>query len=388
MGLVTKLPFGKILQGLRITGIKLLLIPLIGLVLLAGVLLFAFTKSTANITINLTPKEDQKTQNVTFSSGQTDIGNNVIASEISTVSEDGSIAQTASGKKDVGDKAKGKVTVFSVDPANSKTFPAQTVITSSDGKEFTIDSQISLAAADPTIGPSKTDVNVTASDIGQDYNLPSGTKFSLGSDSLVAAKNDNAFSGGNKKQVTIVSKDDVSKAEGLLVTQLEQKAKDDLKQKTSQDNEVLPEFIETSLSNSSQDKKINDQASQFTLKATVTYKGVVYKKSDILSLADSLFKSSNLTVDKNNFTIEAKNIKEETNGVSSDVTIKAKLIPEMDTNSLKNEILGFPVLKAHNLLANLPQVSNVSISISPKLPFFSDNLPKNPGKINITVVSQ
>ena len=47
-------------------------------------------------------------------------------------------------------------------------------------KQFSTDSQVSLSAADPTVGPSKPMLTVTASDIGQDYNLPSGTKFTIG----------------------------------------------------------------------------------------------------------------------------------------------------------------------------------------------------------------
>jgi len=384
-----KLPLRKVLSlTTKGRGVKLLIIPAVILVLVIGAVIFLLSKSSATITITLSPKEDQRTQSVTFSSDPTDIGSNTINSSVSTVSEDGSVTQSATGKKDVGDKAKGTVTIFSVDPSNSKTFPAGTTIVSADNKQFTTDSQVSLTAADPTVGPSKTDVNVTASDIGQDYNLPSGTKFTIGDDSLVAAKNDNAFSGGDKKQVTVVSKDDVTSAEDKLTGNLQPKATSDLKQKTSTDSDVLPQFVDTSISNESLDKKVNDQTSSFTLKATVNFKGAVYKKSDVLNLANSLFGSSSLVIDENNFSVEAKNIKSTDNGVTADLTVHAKLIPAIDTNSLKSQVAGFPLTKAQNLLSNLPQVANVSISISPSLPLLPKDLPKDTGKIKITVVSQ
>ena len=51
-----------------------------------------------------------------------------------------------------------------------------------------------------------------------------------------------------KKQSRLFPKDDVSKAEDQLTSNLEQKAISDLKQKTSSDNDVLPQFVDTSLS--------------------------------------------------------------------------------------------------------------------------------------------
>lgn len=388
-----KLPLGSFTSFFNNSkGIKKLLIPLVILILLVLGLFFITSKSTAKITISVSPKEDQQTKSVTFSPSGTDVGNDTIGAEFMSVSENGQITTQATGKKDVGDKAKGTITIFNNDPDNSQSFPSGTTVKSSDGKEFTTDSQVTVTAAtsDPFQGtkPSTSNVNVTASDIGQDYNLPSGTKFSIGTSSFVAAKNDNAFSGGTKKQVTVVSKDDISKASDQLVKQLESKAKDDIKSKVDGSNEVLPGFIDTSLDNQSTDKKEGDQANQFTLKATVNYKGVTYKKDDILNLADSLFKSSNQVVNKDNFSVEANNIKTDGDNVTSDLTIKASLIPEIDQNSIIKDILGFEVNKAKNYISNLPQVSDVKISVSPSIPLLPKNLPKDPGKISVSVVSQ
>lgn len=388
-----KLPVGNLLSNFnKSKGVKKLLIPVVILILIILGLFFVTSKSTAKITISVSPKEDQQTKSITFSPSGTDVANDTLGAEFMSVSEDGQVTAQATGKKDVGDKAKGTITIFNNDPGNSQSFPSGTTVTSSDGKEFTTDSQVTVAAAtsDPFQGtkPSTSNVNVTASDIGQDYNLPSGTKFSIGTSSFVAAKNDNAFSGGTKKQVTVVSKDDISKASDQLVKQLESKAKDDIKNKVDGNNEVLPGFIETSLDNQSTDKKEGDQANQFTLKATVNYKGVTYKKDDILNLADSLFKSSNQVVNKDNFSVEANNIKTDGDNVTSDLTIKASLVPEIDQNSVIKDVLGFEVNKAKNFISNLPQVTDVKISVSPSIPFLPKNLPKDPTKINISIVSQ
>lgn len=372
---------------------KLLIIPAIFLLLLIAVLyIFLFTtKATVSILIN--PKQDTKTASVTFSaSSPTDIANSVLAFETVSVSEDGTITQPATGKKDVGTSAKGKATIFNIS-GNSATFASGTTITSPNGLKFTLDSSVTVASgsADPLNPVAATaSVNVTAADIGQEYNLPSGTKFSVsGSDSSVAAKNDNAFSGGTKKQVTVVSKDDIQKALDELPKQLEGKARSDIASKVTSGNALLANFIDESVDKQTFDKKANDQANQVTLTGTVTFQGLSYNNSDMVKLANSLFNSSESTLSQNDLGISARNIVVEKNSdVLVDLTIKANLVPKIDTDSIAKQIAGGSLQKARNLISNLPQVENVGIVLRPNIPFLPQNLPGNPKNITIGITSK
>lgn len=371
---------------------KLLLpvIAVVAILIVAGIF-FLTLNTKATVTILVNAKTDQKTTSVTFSDSQaTDIGSGTIASQPVSVSEDGSITTNATGKKDVGTAAKGAVTVFNVSDS-SITIPAKTSITAPNGLEYTFDSSVNIASGDATLASTAT-VNVTSSDIGQEYNLPSGTKFTIaGQDSTVAAKNDSAFSGGTKKSVTIVSADDIQKALTGLPKQLEDKAKSDIKSKATGDNVLLTSFTDESVDTNNQtlDHKAGDQASNVTLKGTVTFQTLTYNNADMFKLAQSIFGDNNTQISKDNLVVNAKNVGlNKDNSVSADLDISAGLLPNIDSGSYAKQIAGMSISKARNLLQNISQVQNVGIDLKPSIPFLSQNLPGNPNNITIQVTAK
>ena len=386
---IQKVKLGKIDFKQR----TIIIIPIVIVVLLLIGIFYFYSSRKAMVSVLVNPKQDSKTASVTFSaSSPTDIPNSVLAFEAVSVSEDGTITTPATGKKDIGTAAKGKVTIFNIS-GNSETFASGTTIISPNGLKFTLDDSVTVASgsADPLNPVAATaTVSVTAADIGQDYNLPSGTKFSVsGSDSSVAAKNDNAFSGGTKKSVTVVSKDDIQKALDGLPKQLEGKAKNDISPKVAGGKTLLPNFIDESVDKQNFDKKANDQANQVTLTGTVTFQGVSYDNSDMTKLANSLFNSGETQLNNDNLSVSAKNIIVAKNSdVSADLTIKADLVPKLDTVSLTKQIAGGSLQKAKNLISNLPQVENVGIVLNPDLPFFPQNLPGSPKNITINITSK
>lgn len=355
---------------------------------LGYVYLFA-TKAVVNVFVN--PKEDEKTASVTFSSvSSTDIKNDIIAAQFVSVTEEGSLTKTATGKKDIGNPAKGSVTVFNISD-DTVNLAAGTIIISANNLKFTLDSSVKIASgsSDPLNPKSATaNVNVTAGEIGQEYNLPSGTKFTIGNNTSLAAKNDSAFSGGSKKQVTVVSKDDLDKLLEDLPKSLEEKARESIKTKVERDKTILNTFVDKAVDEKSFDKKENDQANQVTLKGTVIFKAASYTNSDIEAFASSLFDSKDRQIQSSNLEISAKNIVvEKNNDVNADLTIKAKIFPRVDKNSLLKQIQGASLQKAKNILSNLNQVTNVEISFSPNIPFLPKVMPRNSKNIILNLTS-
>lgn len=362
----------------------------VGIILILSLFYLFLFQTSAEIKISQSAKLEEKGTSAVFSpNDSTNVDEGIISAEIITVEEKGSVTANASGKKDVGTKAKGAVTIFNndTDPVN---LSQGTVLTASNGQKFTIDSSVSVSSASGDIfsgtKPGTKNANVTAEEIGTDANLPSDTKFTVGTSKTVAAKNDNAFSGGSKKSVTVVSEKDIAKLRTELPKSLEQKAKEQLRSKISGEQTAIENFIDIDLSDENFDKKVNDEAKQVTLKATVSFDYLAYQKSDMQSFASKLFDSENFSIDKNNLQVSAKNIKiEKDEDITADVDIKAGLFAKIDTNELAKQIAGESVAKVKNRLNNLENVSNVDIKVSPPLPFISGNLPKNPDKIKITV---
>lgn len=368
----------------------LLIIPAILFIILLIILYFYIFRTTVQVTVFVNPKQDQKQSDITFSTS-TDIANKTLAFESVSVTEDGSITTQATGKTYQGDKAKGTVTVFN-NGNSTLNLSSGTKITSSNNLDYTLDNSVNVASASGDIfsgtKAGTANVNVTASDIGQDYNLPSGTKFSIGSNSDIAAKNDNAFSGGTKKAITVVSSDDLNKLLSDLPKNLEQKARDDLKSKAVNDKTIISQFISEDVTNKNFDKKAGDQSSTVTLKGTVDFEAISYANQDMTNFANTLFPDNEKVVSEN-LTVDASNIKQQKNGdITANLTINAKLMPKVDIDALRKQLAGEPKLKANNTLSNIDQAENVEINFNPNIPLLPQNMPGDYQKIFINITSK
>jgi len=373
-------------------GKKAVFIPaVIAVLLILGFFLFIFD-SSATVTLNVKPDISEKNQSVTFSTtSPTDVENNIIAAEFISIDEDGTAETGATGKKAIGDKAKGTVTIFS-QLSDSKTLSKGTVIKSPNGLSFTIDSNVTINSigshsADQAITPSTANANITAGEIGKEGNVPSGTKFTIAgfTASDLVAKNDNAFSGGTSKEVRVVSKEDVAKLLTDLPKKLEEKAKADIVGKLSGDKTMLPNFISESVDKKDFDKDVGDEASKVTLTGTVTYQGVSYSKNDNVTLALNLFDSKDITINKDNLNVVIKDIKAQDEEVAANLNIQALLLPKIDDGTLTKQIAGQTKEKAESILSGLTHVSSVTISINPNIPFVTKNLPRNSKNIKIVI---
>ena len=380
---------------LRFKGRKIVLIPAVIIAFLVLVFIYYLFALKATVVLSVSPKTEEQKQNAVFStSSSTDVAENIIAAEFISVSEDGSTTVNATGKKETGTSAKGKVTLYSRFTSD-KTIQSGTVIVGSNGLEFTIDDSVKVASAsaDASAQPTTATVAITSKKFGKEYNLPAGVKFSVGSLNTgdIIAKNENPFSGGTKKDIIVVSKDDLGKAEDELAKDLEQKAKDDIAKKISSDKILLPIFIDTTVDKSEPNKKVDDEADTLTIKGTVTFKTLSYSKSDLVSFAKSLLKNKipeDLTIDENNIKVEVSNSKKKGDSeISASLNIKANLLPKIEQDKTIKKVAGMSVADAEKEFKSLPQVSEVTITLSPRLPFIPKFLPGDPNKIKITVKS-
>ena len=235
--------------------------------------------------------------------------------------------------------------------------------------------------------PGKADVTVTAEKFGTNYNLPSNTKFSVEGSSAIAAKNDKPFAGGTKKEVKVVSKKDQDKLVSDLRKQLEGEAKNDIQKKAKGDSVVLPNFISVEFDKKSFSKDVDDEATEVSLTATISYKGVSYKNSDIVAFAkDKLVNTNkNLEVDEESIEASATDLKEKGDNASAKLKIKASLVPKIDEKELAKEIKGKSTKDSTEKLNQIDEVQKVEIKMFPPIPLLPDLLPFSSGKIKIVI---
>lgn len=371
---------------------KIILFPIILLTILFLLLAFYILFLTADVVLSFEPKVVEKDQTITFSTSRpSDFKANIIRGELLSTSQDGTDSTSATGKKEIGERAKGTVTLYSR-LAGGRTFPEGTTITGANNLQFTLDKEIKVgsASADASGPPITEKVSVTGKQIGKESNLPSDTKFTVGSfnQSDIVAKNDNPFSGGTKKEITVISKNDIEKLLEDLPKQLEEKAKEDIRKKVSSGKEILNKFITTSIDKKSFDKNPGDEAKSVTLSGTVSFQTLSYNKNDLLEFSLNLFDSSDAAINKGNLEVSVLDIKTKEGDIETKLKIKAKILPKIDSENLRKKIAGKSFKDAEDELFKLNQISDVRISFSGNFKFLPKILPRIPGNIKIIILER
>lgn len=361
-----------------------------------GVSIFYLYNVEATVELSMKPNMVNQTTKTVFSTtASSDFSKNVIATKNLTATVDGEVATDATGKKDVGEKAKGTVTVFN--NSNGKVNLASgTEIKSSNGLTFVTDKDITVASASGDIfsgtKPGTTDVTVVAKEIGSEQNLPSNTKFSVGGNASLAAKNDSAFSGGSKKSVTVVSKEDLAKLRADLPKSLQSKAKSAIEQKASSDETVLPYFATSSLEKATFDKKLDEEAKKVKLKASVVFDGMAFNNDDLEEYAKTVLKrdqSDDVSFAENTIKAEVKEAKQnDEKEMEATVSIEAGVLPKLDTTEVAEGLQGKSYGEAKDKLANLPQIATSEIKFSPGIPLLPQFFPSLPKQIKVVITSE
>lgn len=361
---------------------KLFIFSAIPVLLILLLVLYYFVGLRATVVLSLEPRIVEKTQEVTFSD-QSNFESNILRGETISVDEEGQVTVNTTGKKETGDKAKGTVTVRNFDAARV-TLAANTKLKSSNDLIFVTLGDVTIASRSAT-GPGSNTVNVEAEKFGSEYNLPSKIEFTVPNNSDVTAINDNAFSGGTKKEIQVVGKADMQKAREDLAQNLEEQAKENLEKRLGPDQEVLPEILSTLITKEDFDKEEDKEAKTLNLNGTVTYSSLAYSKSELLEYLKTIFGPTEITIDDKNLEVSFENIKSVKGDVTSDLKVKAKIYPKLDLQSLAKNIAGKSFKEAEKILS-VPQVEDIRINFSPNLFFFPKNLPRIFQNIKIEVL--
>ncbi len=341
------------------------------IIVAAGATAYFVPKTT--VIAKVSPKSFDQEMDVTVvtdSSKAPATSSGVLVGSFIETQEIGTKKGVASGKKLVGDKAKGSVTVYGV--SSAKTFTTDTTIVSPNGLKFTLDHEVSVASGD-AITPATITTSITASDIGESYNLPSGTKFAIGNlpSSSYLAKNDSAISGGNSHQATVVTKDDQDRLMATLSAQLSDKARGDLQSKVESDQNLLPNAITSTVSKKKFSKDVDSEADTVSLDLTVAFRGVVFSQSDLIALFTQKFAANipaGFSLLPGNAKVEVKSAKNDKSGNTIlTVRLSAPLLPDVDKVELTKKISGKSQASATTILNMIPNISQVSFETKPRI---------------------
>lgn len=259
-----------------------------GVLLLGGFLVWAiFFAPHATITIAAKTTPYGVSKALIAAPGTTlDAEKGTLSAVVKEIKKSVSVDFTATGKKDVGEKATGKVTFKPTGASailNGVTIPAATKLTSSSDLSYTTDTAITIpptSFADYLDGKTASaTANVTAIGAGTKYNTDSGSL--TGSPSGTTASFADATSGGTDKTVTVVSEQDAQTAKDKLQTQNVEAVKQELKKQFTTDSIVIEESFTTTPGTPSVVPAVDQEATTAKLTVETTYTLVGVARSDV-----------------------------------------------------------------------------------------------------------
>lgn len=365
---------------------KRLFLIITGAILLVAFLVWAIAFAPhATVVIAARTSNSAVNAQVTFDpSLTTSLQNGTLKSVTKQVKKDQSVGFTATGSKDVGDKATGTVK-FSTDSISSlgTTIPAGTVLTASNGKTYTTDQGVTMNINNYQ-GATTT---ITATSTGTASNGASGSVS--GAPSGISASITNPTAGGTDKTITVPTQSDVSQA----ATQLQQQNTDDIKKQLAAQFDgtymVIDQSFKTDQGQPTSSPAIGQEApgGQAKLTSSTTYSLSAIAKADIKQYLDSYFAAkisgqSNQNVYDNGLAgVSFANVTPGDKGIfSANLVTNGKIGPKIDDQAVKAAAAGKRYGEIQAALESIQGVNSVDVKFSP---FWVNTAPNDTKRISV-----
>ena len=325
------------------------------------------------------------------SAARVEVGSRVIpAVTVSAVAKK-SLSGPATGTKEVGEKARGEVTVYNK-TESAKVFAVKTPL--SIGRRqgpdlvYLLDSEI-LAPAQALDISGVATVSATAEKIGEEYNISTNSLLTIGAsptNSFVAETNRN-LSGGSRRSVTVVTEEDQRKLLASAKAELEGGLLTEIRGKIVSDQKLDENSVAFSLTNQNFDKSVSEEASSFNLTLEEKATALLYSDGDLTSLASEVLKSyvpDGYDLFGENRTFEVIAVKNDIGNLFFTVKVKGSIVPHIDIDKIKQAIAGLSPASANQYLGSLGQFITYQIDNRLRVAGL-DFLPRNKSAIKIVV---
>lgn len=365
----------------------------VGILLLIGLLYWFVPHAT--VTVFTLPKALSATETIMIDPAATvvDGEKKIIPGAAQEKSVSGTKTIPVTGKKNIGDPARGSVTIYNKQ-TNEKTFTKGTILISGS-LQFTLDSDVHIASASESVGSitfGKATGAITASQIGTDSNLAAAAEFRFKDvDAGVAiARNDSVLTGGTSKSVTVVSRADQDAFVKAVSADLVDKAKQDLASSVTGSTKLIDETITTAVTQKTFNQELDQEAAELSGNATVTVSGTSYNGDDVQTLMKAMITAeipSGYALAEGRTKVTLENVKVAKDGkVTAKATIVSDATPTLDVGVLRKNLTGKTVTAAQEYMRGITGVAAVEIRFG--LSFSRSRLPINAKNITVGLAIQ
>lgn len=356
---------------------KKLFVGIAGIAVLAGFLVWAlvFAPHASIVVTARTTNAPLNTKVTLTEDTTTDLKSGVIKSVAKTSKKDVTVAFTATGKKDVGEKAVGSVKI-KTDAAtiliSGLTVPAGTAIQSSSGAVYYTD-EVAIFPKGDAGGLSGITVGVTAAVSGTKYNGASGAA-STDANGVTSVSFVTTTSGGTDKTVTVVQQSDIDAVSNTILSQSDvDAAKKALATQLGTDYIVLTGSFKQDITGVKPNPAVGAESSdgKGTLAGPATFSMVGVAKSEVGKFLDSYFaqqvdgKTDQKIYSNGLSAVSFTNVQAQDKSFSASISTNGKVGPKIDENALKEFAKGKRFGEIQAYVQQINGVDSVDVKFSP-----------------------
>jgi hypothetical protein len=341
----------------------------------------AYFAPKATATVNLATHNFDETLNIIVERDvQPADGVLTVQGQILDLEKESTKTFPTTGKKNVGEKAKGTITISNSTNPNAVKLVAGTKATS-NGKVFLLDSDVTVPALKVTsncsvvngkavceIEAGQANAAVTASENGDSYNIAPAT-FVVGSYSAISKT---AFTGGTNKEVNVMTDDDLKTAGESLNAEMLASAKTELTDlATKQNVKILESQVSSEVVSQEASKKAGDEGDAFDLKLKLKFFVMSFTESDIkktvIDGVQSKIGSDEMIVNAESSDITYKVLDNDINDAQMklEATFNGKIGKKVDSTQIQNNIKNKSLGSAKNYIQSINGVESASVKMWP-----------------------
>lgn len=370
---------------------------------IAGVLLIAFLvwalvfapHVNINVSVKTTPSNLSENVNFTLQDAKSDPEKGLFVLEEQTYEQEAKVEFTATGKKDLGNKASGTLTVtatFKSGDTNTSKKVNKGARFSQSGLQYETTSEVTLSLPGNCTAADLISKGCTASTTVAISALESGEKYNIGAQANwsspvngVSASNSSAISGGSTNVVTVVQQSDIDTARSKLAEASEEDGYKALEEKISKEGIIIKDSFTSNTSNPSSTPAIGEEVKDGvkpTLTAKTVYKLYAVDRTQVEKYIDQKAE----TADDQRIYSYGEPIFDRFSGVSNgSATAKLKTTYYTGPKITEEEVLEKSKgKKIGEVQSQLNSINGVNVNIE-KSYFWVNSVPGDPNKITINI---
>jgi len=360
----------------------------------AGVLLIgffvwaAFFAPRATVVISARATESSANARVTMGEkATTSFSGSTLKTSTQQQKKDVSIEFDATGKKEVGEKATGTMTLTRTSTSSTPiSVPAGTSFTASG---LTFKSTEAATLPGSSIGPGGIEqptvtVNVEAAELGDQYNL--ATRNYQSNVGGFSAKGSN-MTGGTSEEVTVVSEADIQAAADQLAKQDSDEVKAQLTGEFNDTFIVLDQTFKIDNGTPQSSPAVGQEASgKAKLTTTITYTLSAVARADVDTFLNDYFakqiegQSDRRVYDNGSGGVTFTNIAATADGFTGNIVATAKIGPKVEDQQVKDLAKGKRFGEIQSSLESIQGIDSVDVKL---WPFWVSSAPNDANKITV-----